>query len=90
MVETLNDGSTKLTINKCTTEDNDTYLCVAENDGGAVQIRCSLNVLGMLFIYRRRFLDLILLSSQSYYFVICFYLMNCLYELIVSNEFFIF
>ncbi|OZC07058.1 hypothetical protein X798_05950 [Onchocerca flexuosa] len=44
-VEIFNDGSTKLTINKCTTEDNDTYLCVAENKGGAVQIRCSLNVL---------------------------------------------
>ncbi|CAG9532190.1 unnamed protein product [Cercopithifilaria johnstoni] len=44
-VEILNDGSTKLTINNCTTEDSDTYLCVAENEGGAVQIRCSLNVL---------------------------------------------
>lgn len=45
MIEILNDGSTKLTINKCTAEDNDTYLCVAENEGGATQIRCSLNVL---------------------------------------------
>ncbi|KAM3716725.1 Kettin [Dirofilaria immitis] len=43
-VEIFNDGSTKLTINKCTADDNDTYLCVAENEGGAVQIRCSLNV----------------------------------------------
>lgn len=47
-VEILNDGTTKLTINKCTAEDSDTYLCVAENDGGAVQIRCSLNVLGTI------------------------------------------
>ncbi|VDK66159.1 unnamed protein product, partial [Onchocerca ochengi] len=44
-VEIFNDGLTKLTIDKCTAEDNDTYLCVAENEGGAVQIRCSLNVL---------------------------------------------
>nr|CDQ05422.1 BMA-KETN-1, isoform j [Brugia malayi] len=45
VVDILNDGSTKLTINKCTIEDSDTYLCVAENEGGAVQLRCSLNVL---------------------------------------------
>uniref|UniRef100_A0A915PRJ2 Ig-like domain-containing protein n=1 Tax=Setaria digitata TaxID=48799 RepID=A0A915PRJ2_9BILA len=44
-VEVFPDGLTKLTINKCTTDDSDTYLCVAENDAGAVQIRCSLNVL---------------------------------------------
>ncbi|VDN49924.1 unnamed protein product [Gongylonema pulchrum] len=46
-VEVLPDGTTKLTINKCTTNDSDTYLCVAENEGGAVQTRCSLNVLGL-------------------------------------------
>ncbi|VDK72603.1 unnamed protein product [Litomosoides sigmodontis] len=45
LVEVLNDGSTKLIITKCTAEDSDTYLCVAENEGGAVQARCSLNVL---------------------------------------------
>ncbi|VDN06754.1 unnamed protein product [Thelazia callipaeda] len=44
VVENSLDGTTKLTINKCTADDRDTYLCIAENNGGAVQIRCSLNV----------------------------------------------
>lgn len=46
-VELSPDGTTKLIIEKCIKDDTDTYLCVAENEGGAVQSRCSLNVIGM-------------------------------------------
>ncbi len=40
------DGRGQLTITQCASSDADTYSCVALNAGGAVQSRCSLNVLG--------------------------------------------
>ncbi|KHN81704.1 Titin [Toxocara canis] len=45
-VDTFANGSSTLKIDNCTTSEADTYLCVASNEGGAVQAQCSLNILG--------------------------------------------
>ncbi|VDK45179.1 unnamed protein product [Anisakis simplex] len=44
-VNNFMDGTSTLKIEQCSTADADAYLCVASNDGGAVQTRCSLTVI---------------------------------------------
>ncbi|KAK0408252.1 hypothetical protein QR680_003855 [Steinernema hermaphroditum] len=44
-IRTMPGGLHQLAIRDCSAKDADTYLCVAENAGGAIQSRCSLNVL---------------------------------------------